>query len=67
MPGGMLGHSLLLAPHRLFVSDGPTRRSIGHIGDVPVMVGSFYQFSIVVRQRKVKSAAGLPSLGLRAG
>ena len=66
MPDEMLGRSLLLAPHRLFIPDGPTRRSLGHIGDVPVMVPSFYELSTVVRQRKVKSATGLPSLRLRA-
>jgi hypothetical protein len=59
--GGVMGQPLLLVPYR------PNRRSVGHIGDVPVMMRSFDVLSIVVRQRKVKSAAGLPSLGLRAG
>jgi hypothetical protein len=59
MRGGLRVYPLLLVPHR------PNRRS-GHIGDVPATVRGFRGLSIVVRQREVKRAAGLPKLGLRA-
>jgi hypothetical protein len=61
MRGGVLCHPLFLVARR------PTRPNVGHIGDAPVTVRGFHGLSIVVRQREVKSAAGLSRLGLRAG